>query len=122
MRHVCPKKTKFNRKNDFHTSLTSLFLALVPIAVFSEISFAAECPTGYIAVPKNPTYTTADFCIAKYEAKNSSGTIKGSGTALSQLKGQPWTTTSTNQQIKMNAARAACQANGSRYDLIGDSE
>lgn len=88
--------------------------------VIASPSFA-DCPQGYVSVPKTPAYTTADFCIAKYEAKNSTNSLNGSGAALSIAAGNPWTKIA-QIPITRDAARAACQANGTRYDLIGDAE
>jgi len=71
----------------------------------------AQCPTGYVLVPKNATYTASDFCVAKYEMKND-----GYGTAVSTTTGTPWTT------IDRPTARSKCQALGAGYDMISNDQ
>ena len=55
-----------------------------------------SCPTGYILVPGNSILGTEDFCVMKYEAKNSGGT------AISVPGGTPWV------NITQNDARNQC--------------
>lgn len=56
------------------------------IAIGKAPSTALSCPAGYVLVPGNPTYNTNDFCVMKYEAKDS-----GDGqTAASVAAGLPW--------------------------------
>jgi len=71
---------------------------------------ALGCPIGYILVPKKTGYTSANFCVAKYEAKRS-GSI-----AVSQAGGTPWGSLTVDQAV------LACQANGVNYDLIINAE
>lgn len=58
------------------------------------------CPTGYIVVPPDNTFSTAGFCAMKYEAKNASGI------AVSTASGAPWT--SITQTAAITTATAAC--------------
>ncbi len=68
------------------------------------------CPTGYVRVPNNSTYTSADFCVSKYIASQSGST------ALSVAGVAPWV------NISQSAAVTTCKANGARYDLISNAE
>jgi prepilin-type N-terminal cleavage/methylation domain-containing protein len=63
-------------------------------------SLALSCPSGFIPVPGSNTYSTSDFCVMKYEAKNVSGV------AASQAAGLPWV--SINQTDAATASSAAC--------------
>jgi formylglycine-generating enzyme required for sulfatase activity len=72
---------------------------------------ASQCPTGYILVPRNTTYTSVDFCVMKYEAKND-----GYGTAVSQAAGAPWVS------IDRPTARGHCQALGAGFDMISNDQ
>ncbi|MFV8257741.1 Ig-like domain-containing protein [Bdellovibrio bacteriovorus] len=69
------------------------------------------CPTGYSRVAAMAPYTTTDFCVMKYEAKND-----GSGKAIPQGTGTPWVSVTRPQAV------TACQLNGARYDLISNDE
>lgn len=68
------------------------------------------CPTNYVLVPYLAGYTTQDFCIAKYEAKQS-GSI-----GVSVAAGTPW------GGLSRTTALSACTANGTGYDLITNDE
>lgn len=72
---------------------------------------SAQCPTGYVFVPKNTTYTASDFCVAKYEMKND-----GYGTPVSVAAGTPWAA------LDRPTARAKCQSLGSGYDMISNDQ
>lgn len=61
---------------------------------------APSCDSGFIPVPGNSQFGTSDFCVAKYEAKNSGGT------AVSQAAGTPWVNIS--QTSAMSTANSAC--------------
>lgn len=61
---------------------------------------AVLCPTGYIVVPGSTTFGTDDFCVMKYEAKNSSGFT------VSQAAGTPWV--SISQTSAIATATGAC--------------
>lgn len=61
-------------------------------AQFANMSFwkkrisctSFTCPTGFVAVPANPTLGTSDFCVMKYQARDSAGV------PISQSSGTPW--------------------------------
>ena len=69
------------------------------------------CPTNFVLVPALEGYTTDDFCVMKYEAKND-----GSGNAISQASDRPY--------VDINRADSitACQNMGSGYDLMTNDE
>lgn len=69
------------------------------------------CPTNYVLVPALAPYTTRDFCVMKYEAKND-----GYGTVVSVAAGLPWTS------INRDNARAACKSLGINYDLVSNDQ
>src|SRR5690606_1541964 len=58
------------------------------------------CSPGFIPVPGNNMFSTNNFCVGKYEAKNVGGT------ATSQASGQPWTGISQTDAI--TTASVAC--------------
>lgn len=58
------------------------------------------CDSGYIPVPGNASFGTSDFCVAKYEAKNSGGV------AVSQATGTPWN--NITQTSAISTASSAC--------------
>ncbi len=60
----------------------------------------SSCPSGFIVVPGNSTFGTSEFCVMKYEAKNSGGI------ATSQASGAPWVNIS--QTSATTTAAAAC--------------
>lgn len=63
-------------------------------------SIGNACPSGFIPVPGSGTYSTNDFCIMKYEAKNSAGK------AISTATGLPWD--SITQIDAITTSTAAC--------------
>jgi len=79
------------------------------------------CPSGFVYVPMSSSTFTGvtqygnvrayDFCVAKYEMKDD-----GSGNAVSQASGSPWT------NISQTTALAKCQAMGTGYDLISNEQ
>ena len=69
------------------------------------------CPPNYVLVPALATYTTRDFCVMKYEAKND-----GYGTAVSNAAGAPWV------NINRATSRSNCQALGLGYDMISNDQ
>lgn len=79
--------------------------------IVGGIGTIQPCPTNYIFVPALAPYTTVDFCIMKYEAKND-----GYLTAVSQPTGTPWVS------IDRPTARKRCQALGGEYDLISNDQ
>ena len=64
----------------------------------SGSTVGSSCPTGYIPVPGSGTYSTADFCVMKYEAKNVGGI------ATSQAASTPWVSISQTDAITTSAA------------------
>jgi hypothetical protein len=79
------------------------------------------CPTGFIPVPPLAPYTSAEFCVAKYEMKiqgiDEGNTAYNSyNVAESRATGTPWVNLTRDQAI------SECQALGSKYDLILNSE
>ncbi len=72
---------------------------------------ATTCPTGYIVVPSLAAVNApSDFCVMKYEAKNSGGT------AVSTETGAPWVS------ITQVNAKTECTDLGANYDLISNPE
>ena len=71
---------------------------------------ASQCPSGYIFVPKNTTYTVVDFCVAKYEMKNDHGF------AVSTASGNLYS------GINLANSKSACQNMGAGYDLISNKQ
>jgi hypothetical protein len=98
------------------------------------------CPAGYISVPGNPKYNTADFCVMKYEAKKCTGDytatttdcsgtneIKDHGTgdpasildrATSYPENKPW----ISIQQDSDSAQEACENMGPGFHLITNAE
>ncbi|MGZ3824060.1 MAG: SUMF1/EgtB/PvdO family nonheme iron enzyme [Bdellovibrio sp.] len=68
------------------------------------------CPTNYVQVPALAGYTTQNFCIAKYEMKNSSDVPAATADGL------PWVL------ITRNDAITACRSLGTYFDLISNAE
>lgn len=68
------------------------------------------CPTGYVEVPGNSTYSTNDFCVMKYEAKDVGGV------ATSQAASLPW------RNINQPTAITECSDLGPKYHLITNNE
>jgi prepilin-type N-terminal cleavage/methylation domain-containing protein len=61
------------------------------------------CPSGFIVVPGSSTYGTSDFCVMKYDAKQSSGTVP-----ISQAVGTPWVGISQADAVTDSANVAGC--------------
>ena len=68
-----------------------------------------SCPTGFVEVPGDGTFSTNDFCVMQYEAKENGG-------AVSEPTGQPWV------NISLSEARTACSNLGSDYHLMTNAE
>jgi hypothetical protein len=106
------------------------------VSVHYEAQF---CPDGYIPIPGNPTFSTSDFCVMKYEAKAQKAndlSIQmegGTGTEswadiydsatnssgyrpISTTTGLPW------RWINQNDAKLACGNLGSGFALINNPE
>lgn len=64
---------------------------------------AASCPSGFIPVPGSATYSTSDFCVMKYEAKNAGGNVP-----VSQAAGVPWASITQNNAIAYSPNVADC--------------
>ena len=62
------------------------------------------CPTGFIAVPGSATYSTSDFCVMKYEAKQVGATT----TPISQASGLPWVSITQTDAIANSPNVAGC--------------
>ena len=76
----------------------------------TAVSYKKNCPSGYVPVPHDNIYTFEDFCVMKYEAKNSGGD------PVSQTSGNPWVS------IYQYDARAECESLGENYHLITNAE
>ena len=110
--NICLKASGFNsytytpvntsNPQAFHltsTNGTTSYLITDNSAPYTPIT----CPTGYIVVPGNSTYGTADFCVMKYEAKNVGGV------ATSQAALTPWVSIpQTGAGSATTLAAAAC--------------
>jgi formylglycine-generating enzyme required for sulfatase activity len=68
------------------------------------------CPTGYILVPGNASFTNASFCVMKYEAKKDGTT----GQAVSTSAGTPWV------NVSWYEAQSACKRVGGH--LVNEGE
>jgi hypothetical protein len=79
--------------------------------------FRAPCPSGYVHVQALSSYTSNDFCVMKYEAKNVGGIPK------SVAAGTPWVSIDRGMgPYSATSARKACVDLGLGYDLISNSE
>jgi hypothetical protein len=97
-------------------SAGNLGTASVNSANWIPVAFIS-CPTGYIAVPALAGYTTADFCVAKYEMKNV-GNV-----ATSEAAGLPWSTIARGTDSTTDGgAWKACKDLGTGYDLISNAQ
>jgi hypothetical protein len=56
------------------------------------------CPSNFVLVPGNTTFSTEDFCVAKFHTKNSAGT------AVVTAAGAPW------DGLDATTAQAKCEA------------
>ena len=73
----------------------------------------SACPTGFIVVPGNTTFGTADFCVMKYEAKiagqsNGNQTYSSAFVPESRADGTPWVNISQTNAIAEAATVAGC--------------
>lgn len=76
-----------------------------------------SCPTNYVSVSALAGYTTADFCVAKYEMKNVSGV------ATSQATGTPWVSIQRGSgPTTGSSAWKECRDLGTGYDLISNAQ
>ncbi len=67
------------------------------------MSNGTTCPTGFIVVPGSATYGTSEFCVMKYEAKQSSATVP-----ISQASGTPWVNIDQTDAINYSQNVAGC--------------
>ena len=67
------------------------------------VAVALTCPAGFIVVPGSSTFSTSDFCVMKYEAKQSSSTVP-----ISQAAGTPWGTITQANAATYSANVAGC--------------
>ena len=78
-----------------------------------------SCPENFVPIPALKGYTKNDFCVMKYEAKNTGAFTRGDGTddfSISTAEGPPWT------YIDRTDAITKCQTMGTGYDLISNNE
>lgn len=61
------------------------------------------CPSGFIVVPGSPMYSTNDFCVMKYEAKQASATVP-----ISQATALPWTNINQSDAALYSANVIGC--------------
>jgi hypothetical protein len=74
-----------------------------------------SCPTGFIAIEGNGILGTVDFCVMKFEAKDSAGT------PTSQAGGVPWgNLTAGNAQLECESMSEG--GFGGTFTLISNSE
>jgi prepilin-type N-terminal cleavage/methylation domain-containing protein len=64
---------------------------------------AIACPSNFIVVPGNALFSTADFCVMKYEARMASATVP-----VSQSTSTPWVNISQTNAITYSANVAGC--------------
>lgn len=69
-----------------------------------------SCAAGYVVVPGNSAFGTSDFCVMKYEAKNTSNV------AISIASNTPWV--SINQTNAIARSKEACEG----CKLISEAE
>ena len=69
-----------------------------------------NCRPGFIGVPGNAFYSTDDFCVMKYEAKQDP---TDNTKAISQASARPWV------NVNRAEAQAACQASG--FELLSNN-
>ena len=77
---------------------------------YVDISLSSNCPDGFVEVIGNGLYSTSNFCVMKYEAKNVSNT------AVSVAAGLPYVDMTWQQ------AQLSCSNLGSNYHLITENE
>ncbi|MBT4790958.1 MAG: hypothetical protein HON90_05265, partial [Halobacteriovoraceae bacterium] len=70
----------------------------------------SSCPTNFVPIPHNTSYTNSDFCVAKYEMKDVAGT------ATSQAASTP------EISVDLAAATTSCSDLGVGYTLISNSQ
>ena len=82
--------------------------------VCREVRVAFTGPVGYIPVPPLKGYYESSFFVMKYEAKTENRSL--SAKAVSKPDGLPLTQVTHEEAVKL------CRNNGSRYDLIKNTQ
>ena len=82
-------------------------LSDLPSEIGARFSGPSElvCPTGFVPVTGNATYSTSDFCVMQFEAKND-----GSGNAISTAAGTPFVSLPATLAGPDNDAFEKCSA------------
>ncbi len=80
------------------------------------------CPRGYIGVAEFDNFTSAAFCVMKYEAKTSSDINKGSFYNRPIIKAEAIASGNVITKINESDAIKYCKENGVGYDLINNDE
>lgn len=76
-----------------------------------------DCPTNYVLIPADTNLATAPFCVMKYEAKYSNGSV------TSEASGTPWSYLPRGMNSTSNGgAWKLCKDIGENYDLITNSQ
>ena len=75
-----------------------------------SITNSFSCPSDYVAVPADGTYTNSSFCLAKFEMKDVAGT------ATVQAASAPW------NSISQGDAITECTDIGGSYDLMTNDQ
>jgi len=70
----------------------------------TPISTTMVCPYGFIAVPGSATYSTSNFCVMKYEAKQVGATTM----PISTASGTPWLNISQTTAITNSPNVSGC--------------
>lgn len=120
--NYCLKLSNGNSFQGYYGNARNFMLSTVnnnnAVAITSDsspttlsLSQPADCPTGFIPVPGDPTYGTGGFCVMKYEAKiqgNDNGTQTYNSTYVpeSRASGTPWVNIS--QASAIAEAETAC--------------
>ena len=89
---------------DYYVSNTQLTPIPGVCAGHSEgVVVAITCPSGFIIVPGSSTFSTTNFCVMKYEAKQASATVP-----VSQAAGTPWGSITQADAATYSANVAGC--------------
>jgi len=120
------------RKKLFSIALVLFFTSPgITQAQFAPFAFWQQktltCPSNFVKVPKNTDYTSADFCVMKYEAKaetNAGGSFDADGTGVVRANYKPASVANNRPWRSINRvnARIECQSLGSGYDLISNAQ
>lgn len=97
---------KFKNKKIYIFSSILILVIIVAVCILMSVNKSQAnnksqtCPVGFVSVPGNKKYSTNDFCVMKYEAKNINGV------AASQSDKTPWTEIS--QANAIDVSRKTC--------------